>query len=121
VTAGALTVLASAAVGVGVPWWQARRERAHGVELIAAGRYRAAARTLVRAVAARPGDAHAHYYLGLAYSRIGMREGALQQLADAARLAGDDPIGALARRELAAARRPDPAHADSADHERSMR
>jgi len=120
VTAGALVVLASTAIVLGMPWWQARRELAHGVELVTAGRYQAAARTLVRAVAARPGDARAHYYLGLAYSRLGLRDGARHQLADAARLAGDDPIGTLARQALTAVAQTDTGAVQD-DSERSVR
>lgn len=126
-TLGALTVLVSAAIVVGVPWWQARRELAHGVELVAAGRYRSAVRTLVHAVAASPDSARAHYYLGFAYARMGMRAGAARQLAAAARLGGDGPIGAMARRELAAAgdadvdTDADAGHQDNPDTEGSMR
>jgi len=53
-------------------------------------------------VAAAPGNARAHYYLGLAYARIGIRQGAISHLREAVRL---EPDGARFHAELGRAYR----------------
>lgn len=67
--------------------WRARGSVEDGAELIAEGQYSSAVRVLLPEVAAAPNEALAHYYLGLAYSRIGVRHGALSHLTEAVRLA----------------------------------
>jgi Flp pilus assembly protein TadD len=57
-----------------------------GVRLLSEGRYPSAVRALLAAVAAAPDDARARFYLGLAYSHLGVRAGAVKQLEDAVRL-----------------------------------
>src|SRR5204863_6250523 len=73
------------------PPWRGRYAVAHAARLIDDGDYASAIRTLLGAVAAVPRDARAHYYLGLAYARLGVPTGALSQLNDAVRLAPGDP------------------------------
>jgi tetratricopeptide (TPR) repeat protein len=79
-----------AAIGYGMSQWWVRRSVENGVRLLSRGDYAAAVRALLPAVSSRPGDARAHYYLGLAYSGIGLREGALAQLNQAIRLAPNE-------------------------------
>jgi len=103
--------------------WQRHREIDEGVLELSRGDHAAAVRTLLRAVTVEPENARAHYYLGLAYGRVGARAGAISQLRDAVRLAPGDPkfhatLGlayresgdqASAMRELKEAARLDPA------------
>src|SRR5207302_187655 len=90
---GSLAVAAGGvvALAVEIPVWRGRPSVAHAVRLIDDGDYASAIRTLLAAVAAAPRDARAHYYLGVAYARLGVPAGALNQLGDAVRLAPDDP------------------------------
>ena len=58
-----------------------------GRALVAEGEFLPAVRVLLHAVAQAPGDARAHYYLGLAYAGIGLCGAAWIHLEEAARLA----------------------------------
>src|SRR2546430_2478448 len=73
-----------------LPAWGGRLAVTGATRLIDDGDYTAAIRTLLGAVAATPRDARVHYYLGLAYARLGVPRGALNQLSDAVRLAPGD-------------------------------
>src|SRR5919108_1557394 len=86
---GSLAVAAGGVIALAleVPAWRGRPSVAHAARLIDDGDYASAIRTLLAAVAAAPRDARAHYYLGLAYARLGVPAGALNQLKDAAGLA----------------------------------
>ncbi len=75
------------ALGSGVSRWRAHRWIQNGARLLSQNDYSSAVRALLPAVVAAPGDADAHYYLGLAYSGMGLDEGALNQLEEAVRLA----------------------------------
>ena len=57
-----------------------------GRALVAEGQYLSAIRMLSGVVARAPGDARAHYYLGLAYAGIGMCGAASIHYEEAARL-----------------------------------
>lgn len=121
----ALGALITAAVvafvaGVGRLQWPAPVD--DGVQLIADGEYTSAVRTLLGALAVAPDDARAHYYLGLAYERLGVGPGVITHLREAVRLAPQQPsfheaLGrayrdagdrTAARRELEEAARLDP-------------
>jgi Flp pilus assembly protein TadD len=124
---GSLAVAAGGVVALALdgPPWRGRYSVAHAARLIDDGDYASAIRTLLGAVAAAPRDARAHYYLGLAYARLGVPTGALSQLTDAVRLAPGDPLvhdalgqtfrelgdSSAARREFEAAARLDPGDA----------
>ena len=58
-----------------------------GTALVAEGEYLPAVRVLLQAVTEAPGDARAHYYLGLAYAGIGLCGAAWIHFEEAARLA----------------------------------
>src|SRR5213080_5073862 len=90
---GSLAVATGGAIALAreLPAWRGRQSVTEAARLIDAGDYASAIRTLLGAVAAAPRDARAHYYLGLAYARLGVPAGALNQLSDAVRLAPDDP------------------------------
>ena len=79
------------ALGLGVSAWRARGLVDSGAGLVLDGAYLPAARQLTRAVVAAPGDARAHYYLGLAYAGLGQHAAALSHARDAVRLAPRDP------------------------------
>jgi len=57
-----------------------------GRALVAEGQYLPAVRVLSEAVAEAPGDARAHYYLGLAYAGVGLCGAAWMHLGEAMRL-----------------------------------
>src|SRR5881628_1588676 len=121
----AVTAAGAFALVLDVPTWRGRQSVTHAARLIDAGDYASAIRTLLGAVAAAPRDARAHYYLGLAYARLGVPTGAMNQLRDAVRLAPGDArvhdalgqtlrvVGArrAARREFEEAARLDPGEA----------
>lgn len=93
-TAGLIRLAIATAVVAGVisvvvagSQWDVRRSTDRGVRLLGAGDYASAARALLHRVASAPNDARAHYYLGLAYSRMGVREGAINHFRVAVRLA----------------------------------
>jgi len=90
VTVLGLAAVATVALVYGIGRWQASQRLERGLRLLSEGDYAAAARALLRAVAVRPRDARAHYYLALAYSRIGLQQGALRQLQEAIRLAPNE-------------------------------
>ena len=87
----AVTAAGAFALVLEVPTWRGRQSVTHAARLIDEGDYAPAIRTLLGAVAAAPQDARAHYYLGLAYARLGVVTGAMRQLSDAVRLAPGDP------------------------------
>src|SRR5262249_8553450 len=70
--------------------WRARQATDAGARLVEEGHYRRAIRVLARALALAPGEARAHFYLGIAYSRIGMSAGAVAHLPESVRLAPRD-------------------------------
>ncbi len=86
---GSLAIAAGGVIapGVDLAAWRLRPSAADGSRLIDDGNYAPAVRTLLNVVAVAPNDARAHYYLGLAYARLGVRTGALNQLAGAVHLA----------------------------------
>src|SRR5881396_1473457 len=119
---GSLAVATGGAIALAreLPAWRGRQSVTEAARLIDAGDYASAIRTLLGAVAAAPRDARAHYYLGLAYARLGVPTGAMNQLRDAVRLAPGDArvqtlrvVGArrAARREFEEAARLDPGEA----------
>jgi cytochrome c-type biogenesis protein CcmH/NrfG len=67
--------------------WHTRSLDEQGRALVAAEQYLPAIRVLSGVVAAVPGDARAHYYLGLAYAGVGLCGAAFIHLEEAARLA----------------------------------
>lgn len=88
-----LTVLSAAIVvagTLGVARWRAHRSLEAGVQLLADGDPAAAVRTLVNVLAARPDDARVHYYLGEAYTRLGVSQAAMTHLKEAVRLAPNE-------------------------------
>ncbi len=87
VLAGLVAAGAVLATLVVVRPWGAAPSVEQGARLLAQGDDEAAIRLLLPAVAAAPSDAWGHYYLGLAYARVGAGRGALTQLAEAVRLA----------------------------------
>jgi tetratricopeptide (TPR) repeat protein len=76
--------------GLGAWRWQAHSSARTAARLLAEGRYGTAIRVLQERLASVPGDARLHYYLGLAYSGVGLVDGALNQLGEAVRLAPRD-------------------------------
>jgi cytochrome c-type biogenesis protein CcmH/NrfG len=67
--------------------WHMRTLDERGRALVAAEQYVPAIRVLSGIVAEAPGDARAHYYLGLAYAGVGLCGAASIHLWEAARLA----------------------------------
>src|SRR3989454_7138747 len=90
---GSLAVATGGAIALAreLPAWRGRQSVTQAARLIDDGDYASAIRTLLGAVAAAPRDARAHFYLGLAYARLGVPTGAMRQLSDAVRLAPGDP------------------------------
>lgn len=80
--------------------WYRRALLDEGRRLVVEHRCLPAVRVLQRAVALAPGDARAHYYLGVAYVGIGRFASSLRHLQEAMRLAADD---ARVQERLAAA------------------
>ncbi len=83
----ALVLVAS---GIGVWARHPYAPIAPGVALLTRGDASGAVRALLPVVTARPSDAEAHYYLGLAYAQLGVREGALNELQEAVQLTPGD-------------------------------
>ncbi len=75
----------------GLGHWRSRRLVNDGAALVSEGRYVPAARSLLEAVTTTPGDARAHYYLGLAYAGLGQDVAALHHAEDAVRLSPREP------------------------------
>ncbi len=75
----------------GIVHWRTRRLVDDGAALVSEGRYVPAARSLLEAVSTTPGDARAHYYLGLAYAGLGQETAALRHTEDAVRLSPSEP------------------------------
>ena len=71
----------------GLGQWHIHSLDEQGRALVAEGEYLPAVRVLLQAVAEAPGDARAHYYLGLAYAGIGLCGAAWIHFEEAARLA----------------------------------
>ena len=79
-------------VAAGSTWvWRSRVAVDSGMRLLAHGEPAAAARALLPVVTTQPANPRAHYYLGLAYARLGAGEGAINQLHEAVRLDPGDP------------------------------
>lgn len=72
---------------LGLGQWHIHSLDEQGRALVAEGEYLPAVRVLLHAVTEAPGDARAHYYLGLAYAGIGLCGAAWIHLEEAARLA----------------------------------
>jgi Flp pilus assembly protein TadD len=89
---GVAVLIAVGLIAAGYVVWQERSRPSveAAARLLDEGDQRAALRALLAAVAATPTDARAHYYLALAYARIGQHEGALHQMREAVRLAPND-------------------------------
>jgi len=87
VTLGVATVAGMIALTLVLGQWHVRALDEQGRALVVEERYVSAVRVLMRAVAEAPGDARAHYYLGLAYAGIGLCGAAWIHLEEAARLA----------------------------------
>lgn len=81
------TLAAVVALAFFLGHWHMRSLDAHGRALVAAEQYVLAIRVLSGVVAEAPGDACAHYYLGLAYAGVGLCGAASIHLGEAARLA----------------------------------
>jgi len=87
VAGGLLTLAGVIALAAALGQWHAYSLDEQGRALVAEGRYFPAVRVLSQVVAQAPGDARAHYYLGLAYAGIGFCGAAWIHLEEAARLA----------------------------------
>jgi Flp pilus assembly protein TadD len=88
---GGVLAVVLVALGGGPAWWRARGLVESGATLVSDEQYLPAVRQLIQAVATAPGDARAHYYLGLAYAGLGQDAAALSHAEDAVRLAPRDP------------------------------
>ena len=84
---GLATLAGVIALAAGLGQWHAYSLDEQGRALVAEGDFLPAVRVLLQAVAQAPGDARAHYYLGLAYAGIGLCGAAWIHLEEAARLA----------------------------------
>ena len=82
---GTLVVMGALAFALGS--WNTHSLDEQGRALVAAEEYLPAIRVLSGVVATTPGDARAHYYLGLAYAGVGLCGAAWMHLEEAARLA----------------------------------
>ncbi len=80
-------VATAVALSLAMGHWHVQSLDEQGRALVAEGQYLPAIRMLAQAVAAAPGDARAHYYLGLAYAGIGLCGAAWMHLDEATRLA----------------------------------
>ena len=90
VAAGLATLAGVIALALAVGQWNTYSLDEQGRALVAEGEYLPAVRVLLHAVAVAPGDARAHYYLGLAYAGIGLCGAAWMHLEEAARLAPEN-------------------------------
>ena len=90
------TAAGAIALALALGRWDAYSLDEQGRALVADRQYVSAARILARAVAEAPGDARAHYYLGLAYAGIGLCGAAWFHFDEAVRLAPayGRPLGA---------------------------
>lgn len=84
---GAGTLAGVVALAFLLGHWHMRSLDEHGRALVAEEQYVPAIRVLSGIVAEAPGDARAHYYLGLAYAGVGLCGAASIHLGEAARLA----------------------------------
>jgi tetratricopeptide (TPR) repeat protein len=84
----------------GDPEWASTELYNHAVELFNANEMTGAAAALERVVEAKPGDARAHFLLGMAKYNIGDAEDAKTHLTRFLELAPNDPDAALAREML---------------------
>lgn len=87
-----LAVVAAVALAMTADRWGPFLTTERGARLVGAGDYVSAARALSHRVVSAPSDARAHYWLGVAYARIGVREGAVRHLTRAVRLAPRDAL-----------------------------
>ena len=76
------------ALAMALVWspWHTESLAKQGRALVADGQYLSAVRVLSEAVAEAPGNASAHYYLGLAYAGIGLCGAAWMHMQEATRL-----------------------------------
>ena len=81
------TLAGVVALAVALGQWHVHSLDEDGRALVAEGRYLPAVRVLLRAVAEAPGDARAHYDLGLAYAGLGLCGAAWIHFEEAVRLA----------------------------------
>jgi cytochrome c-type biogenesis protein CcmH/NrfG len=82
---GTLVVMGALAFALG--YWHTHSLDEQGRALVAGREYLPAIRVLSGVVATTPGDARAHYYLGLAYAGVGRCGAAWMHIDEAARLA----------------------------------
>ena len=87
VAVGVATLASVVGLAFFLSHWHMRSLDEHGRALVAAAQYGPAIRVLSGIVAEAPGDARAHYYLGLAYAGVGLCGAASIHLWEAARLA----------------------------------
>jgi len=87
VAVGAGTLAGMVALAFFLGHWHMRSLDEHGRALVAEEQYLPAIRLLSGIVAEAPGDARAHYYLGLAYAGLGLCGAAWTHLDEATRLA----------------------------------
>lgn len=87
VAAGAGMLAGVVALAFFLGHWHMRSLDEHGRALVAEEQFLPAIRLLSGVVAEAPGDAGAHYYLGLAYAGVGLCGAAAIHLEEAARLA----------------------------------
>ena len=87
VAVGMGTLAGVVALTIFLGHWHMRALDEHGRVLVAEEQYVPAIRVLSGIVAEAPGDARAHYYLGLAYAGVGLCGAASIHLGEAARLA----------------------------------
>jgi tetratricopeptide (TPR) repeat protein len=87
VAVGVATLAGVIALASALGQWHAYSLDEQGRALVAEGEFLPAVRVLLQAVSEAPGNARAHYYLGLAYAGIGLCGAAWIHFEEAARLA----------------------------------
>ena len=80
------TLAGAALLALGLGQWHVHSLAEQGRALVAEGQYLPAVRVLSEVVTEAPGNAGAHYYLGLAYAGIGLCAAAAIHLDEAVRL-----------------------------------
>src|SRR5262245_45791167 len=98
VAVGLGALVGAMALTMALGQWHVHALAEQGRALVAAGEYAPALRVLLKAVVEAPGDARAHYYLGLAYAGMGLCGAAWLHFHEAVRLApayrrGSDALG----------------------------
>jgi len=87
VALGVGTLVVMGALAFALSYWNTHALDEQGRALVAAREFLPAIRVLSGVVATTPGDARAHYFLGLAYAGVGLCGAAWMHLEEAARLA----------------------------------